>query len=296
MIYFRDTTDFYMAGPTAVTLGKFDGLHLGHQKLIRRILSCQEDKVSSVVFALNARPEDMILTDSEQKRILDEMGITCLIRCPFVPEISHLSPEDFIRDILVNRLHVHFAAVGTDFRFGYQRRGDAQFLKEYAGNFGIDVEIMEKECYEGREISSTYVREALMTPDPELASRLMGRDYAIEGRVIHGRHIGTGMGMPTANLIPPLGKLLPPNGVYVTQTYVDGKSYRSVTNIGTKPTVDGSFRGVETYLLDKSMDLYGKEICVALKAFLRPEHRFSSLEELKKQIQKDIDRGRSYFL
>ena len=309
MIYFRDTTDFYMAGPTAVTLGKFDGLHLGHQKLLRQILEVSRGRTSSVVFTLNPRQEALLLTDQEQKEILDRMGVDCMIKCPFVPEISGMSPREFIEKVLIGSLHAACVVVGTDFRFGYKRAGDAAFLKACEAKYGLKVYVIEKEKYKGREISSTYVREALAEGDIPLVNTLMGRPYTLEGTVIHGRHLGTKLGMPTANIVPDPAKLLPPNGVYYSMTSLeeeDAQGHKTVTegqsiwhpgltNIGIKPTVGSRYVGAETYLYDGNQELYSRQIRVRLLHYERPEVKFASIDELKLQIERDVSRGREYF-
>lgn len=295
MKFFQGTTDFYLDGACAVTLGKFDGVHLGHQKLMRRIRELETDTVSSVVFALKTRTEELLLTGEEQKDIVKNMGISCLIECPFVPEIAGMQPEEFVEKILVERLHAKHIVVGTDFRFGCRRKGDARLLSAMQDKYGFQVDILEKEKLGDREISSTYVREALAQGRMELVTQLLGRPFSIKGVVQHGRRIGRTLGMPTLNLVPSLQKLLPPNGVYASRTLVGGTYYPGVTNIGYKPTVGERFRGVETYLFDVDLELYGQEIVTELFCFERPEQKFPSLEELKAQMHRDISFGRAYF-
>lgn len=295
MEVFQGTTDFYIDGETAVTLGKFDGVHLGHQSLISRIKSLESQGARSVVFALNARAGALLLTPREQRDAVEQMGVSCLIQCPFVPEISGMHPEAFVEQILVKRLHAKYVVVGRDFRFGFQREGNAALLEEMGKTHGFTAQVMEKKKYGEREISSTYVREALEEGEMELVRELLGRPFEIEGVVMHGRQIGRTLGMPTVNLVPPKEKLLPPCGVYASKTWIDGTFYPGVTNIGYKPTVDGSFRGVETYLFDVDRDLYGKNIVTQLYSFRRPEQKFSSLEELKNQMHRDISFGKEYF-
>lgn len=295
MEVFQGTTDFYIDGETAVTLGKFDGVHLGHQTLISRIKSLESQGARSVVFALNARAGALLLTPREQRDAVERMGVSCLIQCPFVPEISGMHPEAFVEQILVKRLHAKYVVVGRDFRFGFQREGNAALLEEMGKTHGFTAQVMEKKKYGEREISSTYVREALEEGEMELVRELLGRPFEIEGVVMHGRQIGRTLGMPTVNLVPPKEKLLPPCGVYASKTWIDGTFYPGVTNIGYKPTVDGSFRGVETYLFDVDRDLYGKNIVTQLYSFRRPEQKFSSLEELKNQMHRDISFGKEYF-
>lgn len=295
MQYFHGTTDFWIDGPSAVTLGKFDGVHRGHQKLMRRIKALETEGVRSVVFVLNARSGPLLLTGEEQKKAVEDLGISCLITCPFLPEISGMEPEAFVREILVERLHAKYIVVGTDFRFGYQRQGDAKLLEDLQETYGFQVSVLEKERLGDREISSTYIREALEEGKMELADTLLGRPFSVSGVVRHGRKIGCTLGMPTVNLVPPTEKLLPPNGVYASKTEIDGKLWPGVTNIGCKPTVGEAFRGVETYLFDLDRDLYGKEITTFLYGFERPEQKFASLEELKAQMHRDISFGKEYF-
>ena len=295
MNYFHGTTEFQIEQSCAVTLGKFDGVHLGHQKLMRHIKSMEGKQVISVVFALNSHSGNLILTEKEQKNIVEKMGISCLIQCPFIPEISGMEPEQFVKEILVERLHAKYIAVGTDFHFGRGRTGDVNTLEKLQQKFGFQLDIIPKERLGEREISSTYVREALSAGDMPLAHKLLGRPYFVSGIVMHGRKIGRTLGMPTVNLIPPPEKLLPPDGVYVSKTLVDGTIYPGITNIGYKPTVGEKFRGVETYLFDVDMDLYGTEILTELLFFVRAEKRFASLQELKYQMQRDISFGREYF-
>ena len=297
MDYFYGSTDFALQGPSAVTLGKFDGLHRGHQKLLECVKKQAKGNVVSVVFAFNAKKESLLLTEEEQRQFLEDDGIGCLVRCPFVPEISGMTPEQFVREILVKRLHAVYVAVGTDFRFGYQRKGDALMLRSLGERCGIQTQIIEKETWNGREISSTYVREAMAVSNMELVTNLMGRHWSLEGTVVHGAHLGTRLGMPTANLVPDGQKYLPPDGVYESLTRIEGDSqiHPGLTNIGCKPTVHGTYRGAETYLFDPQEALYGKKIRVSLLHFERPEKKFDSIGLLQEQIRQDIMTGREYF-
>jgi len=295
MKYFCNTTDFHSDGSTAVTLGKFDGLHRGHQKLIEEIISLGSEKIQTAVFALASDERPYLLSPEEKKERLEGYNIDYLIRCPFVPEILGMEPETFVKEVLEKRLHAKYIVVGTDFRFGHNRKGDAHFLKMLEKAYNMKVIIVEKECYNGREISSTYVKEALAQGKMELVNELLGYEYPVSGVVQHGKKLGRRLGMPTVNLIPESGKLLPPCGVYYSDVYSGGNQYRGVTNIGYKPTVDGSFLGVETYLYDFHQDIYGKEATVCLRHFERPEQKFASIEALKQQMQKDILSGKEYF-
>ena len=206
-----------------------------------------------------------------------------------------MEAEDFVREILVNRLHAKSIVVGKDFHFGYKRGGDATLLLWLQKKYGFQVEVVEKEQYKGRDISSTYVKEALEAGNMELVNDLLGYRYFISGEVLHGRRIGRTLGMPTTNLVPSTKKLLPPNGVYLSRTRIGEQAYYGVTNIGYKPTIGETFRGVETYLFDFDGDLYGENIDVELWKFKRPEMKFDSVEHLKNQMQADIAFGKEYF-
>jgi len=281
------------AVPAAVTLGKFDGVHRGHQLLIRRILKkAKEENLRSVVFAIDVSPQE-ILSHQEREQFLASMGADELVECPFSVEFMAMEPQRFISEIIRDTLHAAFLAVGTDFRFGHNRLGDAALLEALGRDNGYKLEIVEKERYLGEEISSTRVRGALESADMKLVKELLGREYPILGTICRGNHIGTGMGLPTVNLIPPPDKILPPDGVYVSLTRLeDGRLIEGITNIGFKPTVDGTFRGVETNLFDFSQTLYGSEVEVQLLDYLRPEKKFPGLEELKEQVQLDIATAR----
>ncbi len=296
MEYMFGLDGMYIREDSAVTLGKFDGLHRGHQKLISRIRQLESEGYKSVVFTLNSRRErGLLLTDEERRIHLEHMGISYLIDCPFVAEIANMDPEEFVKNILADKLHARYLVVGEDFRFGHNRTGNCHTLLDLQKTYGFQVEIVSKESYEGREISSTYVREALAEGDMELVHKLLGYSYYVTGEVLHGRRLGRVLGMPTTNLVPTTRKMLPPNGVYASVTVLEGKEYPGITNIGYKPTVGADFKGVETYLFDFDKDLYGETIQVKLQKFERPEKKFDSLEELKNTMHKDIAFGREYF-
>ncbi|MDD7023919.1 MAG: bifunctional riboflavin kinase/FAD synthetase [Oscillospiraceae bacterium] len=305
MEYIKGTTDFSIEEPSVVTIGKFDGLHVGHQKLLDRVIDKKKDGVKAVVFTFDVPPSvkltgkglDTLVTNEERCRMLSEKGIDYLVECPFVPEVLSMEPERFVEDVLVGRLKAKYIVVGTDCGFGHNRRGNYQLLQTLADKYGYQVEVVEKVQYEGRDISSTYVREEIAKGNMELANFLLGYTYAITGQVSHGNHIGAAkLDMPTANILPPKHKLLPPNGVYATKTRIDGKWYPGISNIGTKPTVsDQNRKGIETFIFDFEGDLYGKEVTVELYTYERPEMKFSGLEELKERMHLDMEFGKKYF-
>lgn len=289
---------------SAVSLGKFDGLHLGHRKLFDAILKEQENGLHPVVFSfllppgslLNGKELNLIYTEEEKKTLLEEIGMEVLVSYPFDRVSLSMEPEDFIRDILVKKLDAKVVSVGSDFRFGHNRRGDVELLREKAAEYGYRLEVFEKVALEGDIVSSTRIRKELSKGNMELCARLLGKPYSITGEVVHGRKLGRTMGMPTINIALPKEKLLPPNGVYASLTEIDGTIYQGVTNIGVKPTVGAEeHRLAETYIIDYSGDLYGRTLRVSLYAFERPEQKFDSVEELKAQMERDSQFGREYF-
>lgn len=273
---------------SCVTLGKFDGLHRGHLKLIRHILEeSKKRSLLSVVFAIELS-ESGILTHEERAELLEEMGVDVLIECPFSPAFMQMSPEVFVRDILCGTLHAEHVAAGTDCRFGHRRAGDADLLKALGAKYSYTARIVEKEVCRGEEISSSRVRDALAKGDMELAGELLGREYSICGSVEHGKHLGSSYGVPTLNLLPPADKILPADGVYASRSLLpDGSCRNGMTNIGYRPTVGGTFRNIETSLFDYADDLYGERVRVFPLHYIRGEKRFDSLESLKTQIEQD---------
>lgn len=289
---------------SAVSLGKFDGLHLGHRKLFDYILKEQKKGCVGLVFSfllppgslLQGKEVSLIYTEEEKRAILQEMGIDVLVSYPFDKLSLSMEPEDFIREILVKKLDAKVIAVGSDFRFGHKRKGNTALLEAKAGEYGYQVKVFEKVALEGDIVSSTRIRRELAKGNMELAARLLGAPYSILGEVVHGKELGRAIGMPTANLRLPKDKLLPPNGVYASLTEIDGKEYPGISNIGIKPTVAEKEEYLaETYLFDYSGDLYGKTLKLSLHAFERPEQKFGSVEELKARMEQDAQFGREYF-
>lgn len=296
-------TDFQLDKPSAVAIGKFDGVHRGHQSLLRHVLEQREKGFQAVVFTFDPSPAALfsgeslpeLTTKREKRTLFRELGIDVLIEFPLNFTTAAMEPEAFVEKILAERMKTAYIAAGEDLSFGNKGKGDAALLQKMAGKFGYRTEIIEKVCLEGVEISSSYVREVIRAGDMERAERLIGEAYSVSGIVAHGKKLGRRLGMPTVNLLPEREKLLPPYGVYFSEVSVGERVYKGITNIGCKPTVnDEKQTGVETYLYDFAQDIYGREITVRLFSFLRPERKFASVEELKKQMAADIARGRYY--
>lgn len=294
MEYLKIDGEFPKLANCAVTMGKFDGIHRGHQKLVEKIKERKALGEQAVLFAIDAS-SNMILTSQERASLLERMGVDVLVECRLDDRIRHMKAENFIKEILMGDLGASYVVVGEDNRFGFERKGTPELLKEFGRKYGFSVDILPKEMDGKRKISSTFIREELKKGNMEKISSLMGMNYFVEGDVVHGRGMGHKVLLPTTNLVPPKSKILPPNGVYVTTSYFDGRTYGGITNIGCKPTVGESFIGVETYLFDCDEDLYGKKCRVDFKKFLRPEKKFPSLEALKARLLADAENGRAYF-
>lgn len=298
MKYEKDFLHLQLTEPTVLSLGKFDGLHRGHELLMESVFEKAQTGLKAAVFTFDIPPvsgmQQVITTNKEKQRLFMERGVDYLIECPFTNEIMHMEAERFIEEI-TKRLCVKWIVVGTDFHFGHNRRGDYHMLQDYAASYGYQVRVVQKMQYQGRDISSTYIREALVKGSIEFANELLGYPYFIRGKIIHGRQVGRTIGFPTINIQPPPQKLLPPYGVYVSRIRLDGKQYAGITNIGKKPTIQGDHPvGVETYIYDFQGDVYEKTARVELLHFERPEIRFAGIEELKMQLEKDIAYGRAY--
>lgn len=302
---FIGRTDFRIEEPTVVTIGKFDGRHKGHQKLLGRMLELKRQKgYRAAVFTFDTAPmaklsgtdQKVITTNQERRNNMAKMGIDYLVEYPFTRDVVHLSAEAFVREILIGKMNARAMVVGTDCGFGYQRSGNAQVLKELSSRYGYELEVIVKEQDEKRDISSTYIKEELAGGRMEKANNLLGEPYAIHGTVVHGNHVGGPvLGFPTVNIIPPEEKFLPPFGVYVSRVVTEDGIFGGITNIGRKPTVERDCAvGVETYIFGLDKDLYGTDIEVQLLNYERPERKFDSLEQLKEQLKRDKEYGLSY--
>lgn len=296
MICLNDTRDFHIEEPTAISLGKFDGVHRGHEALIRHLLEKKRDGLKAAVFTFDIPPKRLtennnyrvLSTNAEKQKILEGRGIDYLLQCPFTEEVMCMEPEAFVSWI-VSDLHVKSIVTGSDFRFGHNRKGDHELLKGLAKTYGYELKVVNKLQYKGRDISSSYVREEMLKGNIETANELLGYPFFVESEVIHGRQLGRQMGIPTINMELPAEKLLPPKGVYATKVWIGKTCYTGVTNVGCKPTVNHSNKvGVETHILNFEGDLYGRILTVDFYRFIRPEQKFSSIEELKAQMERDI--------
>ena len=280
------SSDFHFKN-TAVALGKFEGIHRGHQLLMDEVKKQELHGLQSVVFTFD-RPTrssltcdtkyKQIYTKEERKTILEKRGINILIEHPFTKEFAALTPERFIREVLVEKVGAKVIVVGTDFHFGKNRSGSILDLEKLEEECGYHLIVVEKLQLDGKDISSTRIRASLEKGDMEEASALLGRNYSVSGEIVHGNALGRTIQVPTINQKVPSFKLLPPNGVYVSKIHWNDEVYYGITNIGTKPTVnDTSEKTVETNIFNFDKDVYGEKMVVELLHYHRKESRFSSV-------------------
>ena len=299
----KNTMEFSIKEPTAISLGKFDGIHRGHELLLEQLVKKKQEGYKTVIFTFDIPPKKVldsedtkVLTTNEEKmHMFDSFGIDYLIECPFTPKIINMEAENFI-EMLVKNLSVKCIVAGEDFCFGHNRRGNYQMLKEYADKLSYEAIILPKMKEEKRDISSTFVREEISAGRIEKANKLLGYPYFVSGEVKHGNHIGRTIGFPTVNLIPPKNKLLPEYGVYITKVTIDGIVYHGITNVGCKPTIEGENPvGIETHILDFKQDVYDKVIIVTFIKRIREERKFPNLESLLEQMRLDVSEAQYYF-
>ncbi len=291
---------------TIITIGNFDGVHRGHLDLMKKLVELKTTKyngLKTVAFTFNPHPKNfiensdfkLIFDSNERKSVFSEIDIDILVEYPFDNETKALSPKDFIEKVLIDKLNLKALVVGKDNTFGKNKEGTPEFLKEFLAPFGIEVIVAEDVLYMGEKLGSSRIREVLSYGDMEQVNDLLGKPYFIIGEVVHGKELGKQIGFPTMNIIPPKNKLLPPRGVYISKVTIDGVLYNAVTNIGVNPTVSGEILVVESHILDFDADIYGKIVKTEILKAVRSEKKFGSVEELKEQIDKDVNTTVEYF-
>jgi riboflavin kinase/FMN adenylyltransferase len=288
------------------TIGAFDGVHLGHQAVIRHLLEkSTEFSLPALIIAFEPLPREYfsplkaparIMSFWEKCRALEGLGVERLLRIRFNEQFRGMSAQEFVDNIFVAGLGVRYVVLGDDFRFGAGREGDTNFIREQGLRYGFEAGATSTFEIGGERVSSTRIREALENADFEAAEMMLGRPYSMSGRVIYGRQLGRSLGTPTANI--ELRRLRSPlSGVYVVEVSVAGlERVQGVANVGVRPTVDDSIKAnLEVHLLDRELDLYGQYIDVTFRHKLRDEMKFSSIEELKENIARDIGDTRAWF-
>lgn len=281
-----------------ITIGTFDGVHKGHQEIIASMKeAAAETGGETVILTFHPHPRQVVRstertallsTLDEKIALLDAQGVDHLVVIPFTLEFSQLSAEDYIQHFLVRYFHPHTIIIGYDHRFGNNRSGDFQLLEDKGPVYGFRVREIPERVLDLLKVSSTRIREALLSGQPSLAADLLGYRYFFEGLVVQGQQLGRTLGFPTANLaVEDEEKLIPANGVYAVRADTPGGTVNGMMNIGVRPTVGGLGRVIEVHLLDYKGDLYGRTLRVHLEAYLRPEQKFDGLDALKTQLERD---------
>jgi len=285
-----------------LTIGVFDGVHLGHRYLISQLKElARQQGLHSGVITFRQHPQKILssqtklpfLTNLTQRiNLLKNEGIEVIITLSFTPELAKLSARQFL-GLLKKHLRMRGIVIGPDFALGQNREGNTETLRRLGQEMGFSVTVVPPIIIDGEVVSSTAIREALAKGDMKRVQSFIGRPFSLHGRVIPGARRGIKLGFPTANLDIAREQALPPDGVYVSQAHIDNQAYPAMTNIGQRPTFGGSKRVVEVYLLDYHSDLYGRELEIDFIERLRGEKKFDTPQELKKQIAKDVKRGRA---
>ncbi|WP_303857802.1 bifunctional riboflavin kinase/FAD synthetase [Aminicella lysinilytica] len=290
--------------PTAVALGNFDGVHLGHQRLIKEAVDYAAEKgVKSAVFTFSNHPKDLlpkakkvknILYKNEKAEIIASLGVDYLFEIPFTKAIMTMDPVYFIDHILINRFNMKAAFCGFNYRFGLEAAGNPDVLRNVGTDRGFEVFEMDPYKIKGNIVSSSLIRTLIASGQVEQCKTYMGRNYEIGGEVVVGNRLGRKLGFPTSNLVIDTSMVTPPNGVYVTFCDYNGVKYPSVTNVGNKPTIGHFNKNVETHIFDFDKELYGKKIIVEFLKKTRDEVQFDNIKDLSEQIVRDCREAKIY--
>jgi riboflavin kinase/FMN adenylyltransferase len=301
MKVYRVVEDFKRVSYAVVTSGIFDGVHKGHQKILQRITEiAKQSQGESVVITFWPHPRKVlhptelpvpILTNLEEKiNLISDCGIDHLLIIPFTKEFSSLSSFDFVTKILIDKIGTRKLVIGYDHKFGKNREGSFEFLKENCHQLGFEVEEISKQEVDHMAVSSTNIRNAIIEGDVRTAAQYLGRFYSISGKVVKGKQLGKQIGYPTANIeIEDSEKLIPKDGIYTVQVKIEGKMFGGMLSIGFNPTVNGNKKTIEVNIFEFDRDIYGMNIQVFFVEYLRNEEKFSSLDELIQQLHVDKD-------
>ncbi len=303
MRVFRSLEEICGIEPTVTALGNFDGVHLGHQALVRTaVRQAAQAGLKSAVFTFSNHPKNVISADSsvknivyfdEKVEILERMGVDYLFCLDYTKQFGAIQPQQFAA-LLSESFLAKRVVCGFNYRYGYRAAGTAQLLSQQGAELGFDVCVVDPVLIDGSVVSSTLIRGLIAQGEVEECRRFLGRSYSIRGTVIEGNHIGRTIGFPTGNITVDETMVTPPNGVYVSRCRVGGELYDSITNVGQKPTIGMYHKNVETHLFDYRGELYGREIRVEFLKKLRDERKFENVEALSEEIQRNCISARQY--
>jgi riboflavin kinase/FMN adenylyltransferase len=303
---FQSINDFSAPKKTILTLGTFDGVHIGHKKILEKVINSTENsKYESLVLTFFPHPRmvlqenseiKLLNTISEKVALLEKMGIQNLIIHPFDETFSRLTAEEFVKTVLVEKLNIQKIIIGYDHRFGRNRTANIDDLIDFGKKYNFEVEQISVQEIDAISVSSTKIRKALSEGDMTLANSYLGYDYFLTGTVVKGKQLGRTIGFPTANIkIEEDYKLIPKKGAYIVKSIIDNKVIHGIMNIGFNPTVQGENLSVEIHFLDFDQNLYDHELSIILLHYLRPEQKFNSLTDLTSQLQIDRAQAKDYF-
>lgn len=303
---FHSINDFRFTKKTILTLGTFDGVHIGHKKILERVIQNTENKeYESLVLTffphprmvLNGQSEIKLLnTIAEKIYLLEKIGIQNLVIHPFDESFSRLTAEEFVKTVLVDKFHIQKIIIGYDHRFGRNRTANIDDLITFGKQYGFEVEQISVQEINDVSVSSTKIRKALSEGNMALANEYLGYDYFLTGTIFKGKQLGRTIGFPTANLkIEENYKLIPKNGVYIVKSIINQRTVFGMMNIGFNPTVAGENLSIEIHYFDFDADLYNQKVSVSILKYLRPEQKFESVTLLKEQLEKDATATLAYF-
>lgn len=307
MKIYNHFSEFKKLNNAVATIGTFDGVHFGHQKIIRRL--CELARTSggeSVILTFFPHPRliidpenqdlKMINTINEKAEILASLGVDHLIITPFTRDFSNLSPQEYIEHILVETIGIKQLIVGYDHRFGKDRKGDLRDLEQFSKSYGFKIEEIPEQDINDVAVSSTKIREALLSGKVALAAEYLGYHFSISGRVIKGDKIGRTIGFPTANIfVEETYKLIPSDGIYAVTVEMNSETFKGMAYIGQRPTINGMTRNIEVNIFDFSQEIYGQDVKMNFLQFLREDVKFTGLEALKEQLHRDKQATLAYF-
>jgi riboflavin kinase/FMN adenylyltransferase len=294
----KDLKDYNLNSPSIITIGTFDGVHIGHKKIIDQLTSISsEQQLTSILLSFFPHPKMVLQNDSELKLIntitekeelLNNLGLDYLVIKEFTKDFSRLSALEFVRDILVNKLNAKHIIIGYDHHFGRNRTANIEQLKEFGLLYDFKVTEILAQDINDISISSTKIRQALIKGEIQLANKFLGYDFFFNGNVVHGNSIGKTISFPTANIeVDEPYKLVPKNGVYIVKTIINKKLIFGMMNIGVNPTFDGTKQSIEIHFLNFNKNIYNKNLTIYMISRIRDEKKFNSVEDLKKQLELD---------
>ena len=306
MKIFHSINDFLITKKTILTLGTFDGVHIGHKKILHKLTqNTPNEEYESVVLTFFPHPRMVLQEDSnikllntikEKQELLEDIGIENLVIHPFDETFSQLTAEEFVKTVLVEKFHIQKIIIGYDHRFGRNRTANIDDLIDFGKQYGFDVAQISVQELNEISVSSTKIRNAILDGNMTLANDYLGYSYFITGTVITGKQLGRTIGFPTANInIAENYKLIPPNGVYLVQASINTQVVHGMMNIGTNPTVDGQAQSIEIHFLDFEANIYNQELKISIVQRIRDEKKFNSLQDLQEQLQKDKVTAKEYF-